>query len=443
MVKAPSSHGLDRKFKSWRKGKSDNPKSKNRTSLKHQLRGQERLLKRATDDDHRAGLQVKMDALKAEISAKESVELERVHAQKSHGTRFLERQKLVRQERNVRKNPNMSDETKETEMFKIALDMAYVAHYPHDVVKYMPLFYQGTRVVDSGRHLYRRAVTRKRVLAKLTESSTSSEPRVSWITSAMYDRLSQKGEWTPELEAATFGGEAGSATAAGENPEQGGAVQDNRFAMGNMESSALVEAAEEIEAKLDQEETIQKKKNDDKPVQDKQVDSSGSSSESSLDSDDDVGNKKAAPLLKKPAVDKKGNANYSDSDDSSDSDSSDSDSDEKAKAVNKGKRKSDSDSDSDSSDSDSSEDEADADTVKVSHKTTLKGLPEVETQKVEDTNIEDDDFLVSVDEVKDQEVFANAKSHIPGRDDNKGDKSKGWETQNQRPGQFKKKRIRR
>jgi hypothetical protein len=420
MVKAPSSHGLDKKFKSWRKGKSENPKAKNRTSLKHQLRGQTRLLTKVTDEGHRVVLQKQIDELKAEIGAKEQVEQERVNAQKSHGTRFLERQRLVRLERNVRKNPNLSDATKEAEYFKIALDMAYVAHFPHDVVKYMPIFHKGTRVVDSGRHLNRRAVTRKRVLAN---AGTGAEPRVSWISSEMYNRL-PKQEWTLELETATFAGEGGEAGAA-TGEQGGGASSDNRFAVNNMESSALLlEAAEDIETKLDQEETLKRKNDADKK------DAESSSGSDSIDSD----SSSPDPPLKKTGVEKKAVAAAenkkkpsSDSDDSSDSSSSDSE--EEGNAKNKGKGKVDSVSDSSDS-SDSSDEEAD---VKVK---------EVETPKVDEIMEEVDDFLVPAVEGKEQDFFANAKSNIPTRDELKGDKSKGWATQNQRPGQFKKKRIR-
>jgi hypothetical protein len=117
------------------------------------------------------------------------------------------------------------------------------------------------------------------------------------------------------------------------------------------------------------------------------------------------------------------NKSSSDSDDTSDSSSSDSEEEE-------------------SDSSDSSEEEADVN-VKESHKSTPKGLPEVETPKADEDMEEEDDFLVAVDEGKEQDNFANAKNHLPTSDEFKGDKSKGWSTQRQRPGQFKKKRIRR
>jgi hypothetical protein len=474
MVKAPSSHGLDKKFKSWRKGKSQNPKSKNRTSLKHQLRGQTRLLTKVQDEEHRVILQAQIDALKEEIAVKEAAEMERDNAQKSHGARFLERQRLVRQERNVRKNPNLSDAVKEAEFFKIALDMAYVAHFPHDVVKYMPLFFQGTRIQDSGRHLNRRAVTRTRVLAKLGASSlssslssasygadmddsgtfgtSSSETRVSWISTEMYGRL-PKQEWSLELEKATFaGGEVESGAAAGQGGGVGGGVgggasNDNRFAANNMESSAaLLEAAEEIETKLDQEETLNSKKEE--SSSESSVADSADDADASKTADPPVKNagaekkaaekkaaeKKAAEkkavekkAAEKKAAEKKATATAGDDKDKSSSDSSSSSS-------------SDSDSDSDSNDSSDSSDEEDA---KKSDESTPKRVPEVEAPKADEIMEEVDDFLVPVDEGKEQDFFKNAKNNIPTREELKGDKSKGWATQNQRPGDFRKKRIRR
>ena len=57
-MRPPSKHGLERKYKPWRKGKSDKKvgtdKQRTNTSLKNRLRGQKRLLaklQRQTDTD--------------------------------------------------------------------------------------------------------------------------------------------------------------------------------------------------------------------------------------------------------------------------------------------------------------------------------------------------------------------------------------------------------
>ena len=95
MVKAASHHGLDRKYKPWRRGKSQNAKGK-KGSLKQQLRGLRRLLPKAHDDAHRVKIQQQIDELETQIGDKQKVEQQKTNARKSHGVRFLERQRLTR-----------------------------------------------------------------------------------------------------------------------------------------------------------------------------------------------------------------------------------------------------------------------------------------------------------------------------------------------------------
>ena len=94
IVKAPTKHGLDRKFKPWRRGKSE--KSNKRSSLKQQLRGIERLLQKQPQEEteRRDELQKKIAALKQEIGDKQKVIQEKKHAEKSHGQRFMDRQRV-------------------------------------------------------------------------------------------------------------------------------------------------------------------------------------------------------------------------------------------------------------------------------------------------------------------------------------------------------------
>ena len=185
MVKGPSAskHGLDRKYKSWRRGKSQ--KAKVKGSLKSQLRGQQRLLTKAKDEEHSKLIREKIEELKSEIERKQLVETEKSNAKKSHGTRFLERQRLVRSQRNLEKNNKLKGEQLEQKLTKIAVDMAYVAYHPHDV-KYMPLFAKGNRIVDQPRDLAKRATTRQRVLEKLQQQTCLTLIEVSlriwWLT---------------------------------------------------------------------------------------------------------------------------------------------------------------------------------------------------------------------------------------------------------------------
>lgn len=94
IVKAPTKHGLDRKFKPWRRGKSE--KSNKRSSLKQQLRGIERLLQKLPEGDkeRRDELENKVTTLKQEIDEKQKVIQEKKHADKAHGQRFLDRQRV-------------------------------------------------------------------------------------------------------------------------------------------------------------------------------------------------------------------------------------------------------------------------------------------------------------------------------------------------------------
>jgi hypothetical protein len=85
MVKAPSSHGLDKKFKPWRRGKG-----KTTSTPKQQLRGQLRLLKRITDDVKRQEIQKSISDLEHKIQLGQQQNETRERAIKSHGKRFLE-----------------------------------------------------------------------------------------------------------------------------------------------------------------------------------------------------------------------------------------------------------------------------------------------------------------------------------------------------------------
>ena len=109
ITKAPSKHGLERKFKSWRKGKSQ--KANKRSSLKQQLRGLERLLakKGDEDDDKKVELETKIRELKEEIDSKQQVLQEKKHAERSHGARFLDRQRLTRKDCLLYTSPSPRD----------------------------------------------------------------------------------------------------------------------------------------------------------------------------------------------------------------------------------------------------------------------------------------------------------------------------------------------
>jgi hypothetical protein len=65
-----------------------------------------------------------------------------------------------------------------------------------------------------------------------------------------------------------------------------------------------------------------------------------------------------------------------------------------------------------------------------------KGTAKMEQGQQDD---DDDDFLVAVEHSQEtDDVFAKAKDRVPAKIP-KGDKSQGWATQRQGPGQFRKK----
>ncbi|CAJ1934268.1 unnamed protein product [Cylindrotheca closterium] len=388
MTKAPTKHGLERKFKSWRKGKSKFSSKKG--SLKKQLRGHERLLSKLPEDedDRRKELQKKIHDLKLEIGEKEQHLQEKKHAERSHGQKFLDRQRLVRKEKQERNGKSRKDE-----LYKLALDQVYVAHHPNDV-KYMPLYQKGSRVVDQSRQLYRRAVTRKRILKLL--SSSSAPGRCNWIPKDQYARLPK--DWTIQDEEKIFGGSI-SRKDIKQKKEQG--TDDSRFVVAS-NHDALLQAAEQAETELNKEEEADDNKSVEVKSSVKSVGDSSSSSDSSSDDEEDAEAKQT----------------------------------ETAHPVQ-------SDTSSDDSDSDSSSSDDDSDDENIQKKPDLSLQRLIPNKEVDDE--EEDDFLLddNADEKKDGgNVFQNTAAQLPALGQ-RGDKSKGWETQRQRPGQYKKQRVRR
>jgi hypothetical protein len=514
----PSKHGLEKKFKPWRKGKSE--KSNKKVALKQQLRGHERLLSKLPvpvspdinsndpPDTRREELVAKIEALKSEISQKAKSLDEKKMATQSHGQRFLDRQKLTRQEKQVRKSLDDDANTQQL-LYKLALDQAYVAHHPNDV-KYMPLFSKGGRVVDQSRQLYRRAVTRRRIVRELAATAaagtgTSTTEKVNWMAPDQYARLPL--DWSIEEEEKMFGGSISRSGIAAAKKEAADKIQqDSRFATTTTTNDALLQAAAQMESQLDQqeqdEEQTRKKDNnsadcslsvnsndddddndnDDSESTDKvrkvvqkstktapprQIEETSSSEEEDNEEDDDadplkkttttkpttakVAQKKPTPptkaAQKKPTPPTKAIEPNSGSSDDSDSSDSSSDEEEEADgtAAQPNKKPSkpsplkakDASDDSSSSSSDDSSSEEEEEEKKDNAE---KAAPKQKQKAHGDKDDEVDDFLVDV--ADDSNVFEKAAQHVPERNEGRGDKSRGWETQKQRPGQFKKKRVR-
>lgn len=396
MPRPPSKHGLEKKFKPWRKGKSKNSKAK--SSVKHQLRGQERLLAKLASDDseRRKEIEMKIKDLKRQIDQKKATEVERQNASKSHGIRFLERQKLVRMERNARRNAKTVNEHI---LRKIALDQVYVAHFPHDI-KYMPLFRKSERIVDDQRMLRRRAITRQRILKMVNDT----DERVQWMSESQYKCLPTS--WTIEQEEAMFGRRLMNDNK--KVSEEKELVNDSRFTL-SVNHEKLIKAAE----KFDNEEDLLAGEDDGSSVK--------SDEQSSFHSDDNEIDKLSSFHDKIAQSPERGGDNPSSStDSSSDDDSESSDSDDQSSTC--------------SADKVLSLDEAN----QCKDKKDLKrNLQEGETYYENEEDDVDDFFLPVSNENAFEKAQAEKQNGIGS-----GDKSKGWASQRQRPGEWKKKRRR-
>lgn len=236
MVKAPqqnqktaNSHGgggshTNSKFKSWRRGKSTRAKNAGKPSgsVKQQLRGLERLLQRkqqqqqqqAQNGDEKMeasaeitaaaeqGIHDKMKVLQQQMDARSASEKERNNTTKSHKMRFIERQRTTRLYKHLStqladaiKRQNCNDDTVaalEQELYKLALDQVYIAHFPLDQTSYLSLFQNSATttasirssettqqqqqrrrpVGNTNRLLYKMAHCRKLVLQRLMASTT-------------------------------------------------------------------------------------------------------------------------------------------------------------------------------------------------------------------------------------------------------------------------------
>ena len=442
MVKAASHHGLDRKYKPWRRGKSQNAKGK-KGSLKQQLRGLRRLLAKKqgshdgsdNSDDNFQELQQQIQELEAQIGEKQKVEQQKTNARKSHGVRFLERQRLTRLWQTAEKLTNRQE--KEQEQRRIGLDMLYVAHYPLQV-RYQPLFRKKERILLDGRNLARRATARGKILRQAPTLES-----VPWIPAQVYDTCPT--EWSNEKERETFGVVKPSAST---DPVR----NDDRFssAVATDKHAAILQAAQAMDAELDAQEgeeiepidsKVQANKADNgATARGKDMENDESSFSEGLVSDsEEEDSDHADPLAKSnlagPTVHKQTNDEPPAAKDPSSEDDSSSD-------------------DSSSSSSSSSDEESDndddekIDSTKQSTHTeesskTINARQELAKAEGKNDDDDDDDFLVSADAAPDAtDIFANAKEHVPSMDEARGDKSRGWATQRQRPGQFKKRRVR-
>jgi hypothetical protein len=538
-----ASHGLDRKYKKWRRQKSIKAQGKGGISWKHQLRGHERLLAklvllqqqqpspttRNNNNNHNddlttriSSLQHRIDDLKRKITTKEHREIERHHAQQSHGKRFLERQKLVRMLRHIQKeqqqqqqqrqfqkkqsdddddddydDDNTNDDNNHNdnhysyshELWKLALDMVYVAHYPHDIDKYRPLFRHGIRCIDDEKHLQLRANIRHRIVTKIAAAAVADNDdqgttaaahiaagddddddddvvvadadhrtresdhfqRVSWIDPSLYAMLPLT--WTVADERQTFGSRA-TATTAEDTTSDTLTTIDERFIESRMEGDDIVTGNNEmnIQARIVAEaEKLEALFNS----HDDQIQSNDSSPEMSDDDNDDdnADDNAASDENTRGTLNDDNIKGTHDNDTVVDSEPFST----RSKPVHKVQHSIQQESDelqfsnnktrvhAASSKGDSCIDTSNSSTSNSNKKHSQ--AYHVTNDKKSHTHYQeydsDDDFFVSSNEVNDDRtsVFDPSCTSMDKATYNnyytKSDKSKGWLTQRQRPGQFK------
>ncbi|KAL3932631.1 MAG: hypothetical protein SGARI_003912, partial [Bacillariaceae sp.] len=225
-------------------------------------------------------------------------------------------------------------------------------------------------------------------------------------------------EWSIQEEERVFGG---SIARKGKESKQQPKTDDARFAVATNHET-LLKAADQVESELVQEANA----GDEKTSLEKEEENNGisCSSSSSSDSDSDSDKDDVDPLI--------------------------------ASQPSKNVAKADNDSDSSSSDSSSSDssDEEDAKKEKPKQHGTKRPveMPTEESriqqlkeayQRFDNTEEleEEDDFLMDATDNVEKNVFQKSQAQeMPAWSSMRGDKSKGWQTQRQRPGEFKRRK---
>lgn len=357
---------------------------KRKGSLKNQLRCKKRLLSKITDEEVKAKIENEMKEIEEEIKIRNLKEKEKKFASKYHRIKFVERQKLTRLEKKCKKKleeATAAADFDDIEKYQKQLEQICMDQL---YVAYYPNDRKYISLFANGIRLKDNEKTAKR----------RNDIRQHIVDKIKNKEIKTKKTWVnmSVLQAKGFDIGMDNVVLEDEKSEQ-------------PMSAAMKEAAAMAE-KMKQE-SNEKSKNE-------KLNSSNDEAMSSSDDEDEKEDEKEE-LVDVPVVDTIPTVGDSDSsseeDDSSSSSSSSSSSD------------SDSSSSLSSSDSDSSDDDED------------NNNPMQEEES-------DDDFLVEDSGENDvKEVFAKAKRE-KGTYGMNGDKSQGWKTQRQRPGEFKKKRQR-
>jgi rRNA-processing protein Efg1 len=488
-----------KKFKPWRRGKSIHSKRHNDggkkpsggSSLKQQLRGLKRLQEKklselpqsnggeapnnGTMNEQLTEVQQKIDTIQEQLSLSHTSIKERENARRSHKTRFVDRQRTTRfykqwvkqlqkLEANHTKESNVEMQRILHELYKLALDQVYIAHYPLDVTSYVSIYQNGSqarRQVMNNRLLYKMATQRQCVLERLhaskipRDNATTNIPanpsakvsnvrprqmqRAPWIHPSQYERVQHLTTWSTQSERSTF-----DIIIPSHEQKQSIPVNDDRFKIPTDIAKHLVLEHERLEQELEmshQDVTSVHLTNQ----------RADTYEDDSVHSDED----EADPLISsKPSHVSKYDSPSSDNDSSrSDTDSSgssDDGSDRNNNGVNDDLPQSRSENDSDPEVlSDRLPENVAVESETMTTAASLRALAAKKSKAmsvpVTNASDDDDDFLLETsafDDAVQSNVFAHAKHHVPANDGSKGDKSKGWATQKQLPGQFRKKRRR-
>mmetsp|Transcript_21676 Transcript_21676/g.31872 ORF Transcript_21676/g.31872 Transcript_21676/m.31872 type:complete len:466 (-) Transcript_21676:160-1557(-) len=465
MPRPPSKHGLERKYKSWRKGKSkkfspssDNDNMPNKStgggggggngSLKNQLRSQRRLLSKlpkGNDEDHkekRKMIETRIEDLVKQIQEKEQMEKERKNATKYHRLKFIEKQKIIRLQKTLLNlsatTTNKQQQHQQPILNHLQYDLCYITNYPNDF-KYISIFESGKkRCVDDDRTKKLRMRVKQLIVSKcglvgkdgiedwLEHNHVTADGLLLEVDEGVTRKEQKKDEkMNQQLQSKKKKKMADSDDDEMNTKEESKTetmVQDDRFVL-QEKHDQISKMAEEEDS--DNDSSVQGDSDTDSDVDDADPTATykKQAQVEEVIGDDDDDEKKGDDCGE--AVDETKKLNEAEKDDSSSAPSS-SDS---------------SDSDSSSSSSDS-EDEKEEETRENNQQQTTTTTTESNNKNNSDS---EDDFFTKEEKV--ENPFKMAKNQMSFRSNDeyeeRKDKSRGWVSQKQRPGQFKRKRERR
>ena len=150
--------------------KEQGKKKKKGSSLKQQLRGVERLLKRDLTPEARAVHEKKLREIKNSMENKKKQELERKYSKKYHMVKFFEKKKVTRAIKKVERQ--LMEEKDEQAIMKLREeeeqlreDLDYIVHFPNDM-KYVSLF----KTADKEKVEKMKVVVRERISQAIAKS---------------------------------------------------------------------------------------------------------------------------------------------------------------------------------------------------------------------------------------------------------------------------------